>query len=243
MFMMKKLQGPIAVSVAAMFILGCVIVTTLAAKWSAYQQEKANSTLLGLWWNPRGPHDRDEGANVTVERVKAALDDGANIEARLELGGDTSLMLAAYHGNLECVKFLVSRGANVNAKSPGGWTALNDAVISRNLACVKFLVSQGADVNATATIADVSVLAQAIYTHKIDCVKYLVTKGADVNAKNRHGWTPLMVSAYLGRIDCVKVFIANGAEVNAKADNGETALSLAARHPQIVAILTAAGAR
>jgi len=182
---------------------------------SAAQKANANAELLGLWWKPGPPYDAHRGKNVTVAQLKAALDQGADVDARFsDSDGSTILMIAAYHGNLDCVKFLVSKGANVNARANGGWTPLIHAVISRNLACVKFLVSKGADVNAMAKSADMTVLKEAIMADNVSAnfgfVDFLVSKGADLNAKDI----------------C-----------------GETALVKARDHPDIAAFLKAAGAK
>ena len=88
-------------------------------------------------------------------------------------------------------------------------------------------------------------------------VGYLLAPGANhnVNAKDKNGWTALMMAAVKGNVDCVKNLIAAGAEVNAKNKDGCTALMMAAApHVKknylgedevhdVAAILRAAGAR
>ena len=76
-----------------------------------------------------------------------------------------------------------------------------------------------------------------------DCAKYLVSCGADVNAKDYSGITSLMRACEVNNKDTVTFLISQGADVNAKQRNGSTALSLAQHYPDIVAILTAAGAK
>ena len=51
--------------------------------------------------------------------------------------------------HVECVKLLLRKGANVNAK--GGETALITAVKCGNQKCVELLIKAGADVNLTDT--------------------------------------------------------------------------------------------
>ena len=52
-------------------------------------------------------------------------------------------------GQLEVVKWLVEKGADVNATNKDGRTVLHSAADSGQLDVVKWLVEKGADVNAT----------------------------------------------------------------------------------------------
>ena len=78
-------------------------------------------------------------------------------------------------------------------------------------------------------------------------VEDAIRGGADVNARNKDGWTALMLAA--GRVHHDSKVIASlvnaGADVNAKTQDGGTALMLAAKyhdHPEGVAVLINAGA-
>jgi len=63
--------------------------------------------------------------------------------------GRTPLHDATERGNIESVRFLVSKGADVNAKAPNGDTPLHRAAYeNENIEVVIFLVTQGADVHA-----------------------------------------------------------------------------------------------
>lgn len=55
-------------------------------------------------------------------------------------------------------------------------------------------------------------------------VRLLIARGGSVNAKNKHGYTALMVAAGGGHVDVVRALLAEGADVNAKDNNGYTAL-------------------
>jgi len=61
----------------------------------------------------------------------------------------TPLHSAVISRNIEVLTFLISTGANVNAKNINGWTPLHYAAGARgdNVEIVEFLVSKGADVN------------------------------------------------------------------------------------------------
>ena len=73
----------------------------------------------------------------------------------------------------------------------------------------------------TADAGDVdSELITAAMEGRSDTVRALLAKGADVNAKDKYGWTPLMLAALAGRADTVRTLLANGAHVNAKWNGG-----------------------
>ncbi|MFA5106679.1 MAG: ankyrin repeat domain-containing protein, partial [Candidatus Micrarchaeia archaeon] len=67
-------------------------------------------------------------------------------------------------------------------------------------------------------------LLEAVSSGDLAGVKEALAAGADVNAKDRDGYTALMVASYWGHMDIVKLLIAAGADVNAKSETGYTAL-------------------
>jgi len=78
------------------------------------------------------------------------LSQGSDVNAKDSDGGIAALHWAV-RTDIEPVKFLVSNGANVNAKREyDGCTPLMYAVMDGQVEIVKFLVSQGADVNVKA---------------------------------------------------------------------------------------------
>jgi hypothetical protein len=70
-----------------------------------------------------------------------------NIINLQDFTGQTTLMKAAWDNNLEIVKLLLERGANVNLQRSSGETALMDAVVKNNIEIIKLLIEHGADIN------------------------------------------------------------------------------------------------
>jgi ankyrin repeat protein len=60
----------------------------------------------------------------------------------------TLLHFVAWTGFVDLANMLISKGANVNAKSFSHWTPLHTAARGGHLELIKFLIANGADVNA-----------------------------------------------------------------------------------------------
>src|SRR5581483_644605 len=89
-----------------------------------------------------------------VKAVASALDNGADINAKNEMGV-SALWIAAGKGKLDVIELLVRRGADVNARD-GIWyqTPLSASVGGRKLEVAKLLVKTGAkDVDAALFMA------------------------------------------------------------------------------------------
>nr|XP_033336892.1 uncharacterized protein LOC117226539 [Megalopta genalis] len=94
-----------------------------------------------------------------------------------DCSGKSILQRAAQLGNLEMVKFLVKKGADVNAKTNNEISALRFAIGVGDWKIVKFLVDNGANVNDR-TSNGYSVLHFAVGKGRLRIVRFLVKNGA-----------------------------------------------------------------
>ena len=104
--------------------------------------------------------------------------------------GHTALMDAAKEGDVEAVKDLLHRGAEVDAKSSKGKTALHYAAANGRLDVVNLLISSGADLNARDRDWHTPLMLSAIYGCN-HTVQSLLNNGADPNAKTLAGTTAM----------------------------------------------------
>ena len=83
--------------------------------------------------------------------VQAAIDAGANLEARDDRDGRTPLMYAAWENeNPEVVQLLIDAGADLEARDETGRTPLMHAASdNENAEVVQLLLDAGADATAT----------------------------------------------------------------------------------------------
>ena len=96
--------------------------------------------------------------------------------------GYSIIHYAAYTGDVNRVKLLVKKGADVNAVARDRSTALHIAVKRNNLEVVQWLIANGANVNAK-DYGERSVLCYAACNGNLELVKYLADQGADVSFK------------------------------------------------------------
>ncbi len=101
-----------------------------------------------------------------------------------------TLIEAATKGHMHEVRRLLSEGAHVNAKWPGGWTALICAVHSGNAEVVQLLLDRGADINA-ATDDGRTALHHAAYYGNSHTLQLLLERGANLDAKDKEGRTAM----------------------------------------------------
>ncbi|HYZ84792.1 MAG TPA: ankyrin repeat domain-containing protein, partial [Bryobacteraceae bacterium] len=151
---------------------------------------------------------------------------GADANATMN-GGESVLMLAARSGNVEAVKVLLARGANLNSRERLGQTALMWAAAEGHTAVVRALIDAGADVDATLE-SGFKAFFFAVREGHLDTVRAFLAAGADVNAMMQRpsvpgkagnrprgpGTSPLMLAIQNGHYELAIALIDAGADPN-----------------------------
>ena len=142
------------------------------------------------------------------------------------------------------VRALLTRKADVNARSEDGSTALLWAAHWNDVATAGLLIRAQADANL-ANDFGMTPLSRACTNGSAALVELLLSSGANPNTRIATGETPIMTCASTGNVDAVRALIARGADVNAKepAQNQDALMWAASeRHPDVVRLLVEAGA-
>jgi ankyrin repeat protein len=148
-----------------------------------------------------------------VDAAKALLDAGADINAKEAWGGQSALMWAAAQSQAEMVKFLASKGANLNDHgkinqwerkviqeprpkdmNKGGFTALHYAAREGCAVCVENLLAAGADPDAEDPDRMTPLLLALMNLH-FDTAAVLVKGGADLDKWDLFGRSPIYMAA------------------------------------------------
>ena len=127
---------------------------------------------------------------------------------------------------LEYLKYFVSQGADVNAKTHEyNVTPLHWAVSIGDIEIVKFLVSKGADVHAKELTGSTPLFLAVPESGNVEIAQFLVSKGASVNVKDKEDVTPLHWAVGERNVNAVKFFVSQGADVHAEDVYGESPIS------------------
>ncbi len=91
------------------------------------------------------------------------------------------LVEMCFNGTVELSKFILSKGADINAKNPLGQISLDGGVGKQDSEFVQFLLSKGANADNRYSNG-LSTLAIAITTDNLEITEMLLKAGADPNA-------------------------------------------------------------
>lgn len=168
-----------------------------------------------------------EGASNLGERQRANSMFSVRIDGTRTDGGFTPLLFAAREGDLDLIRLLVERGADIHATSSLGVDALVVACVRGHVEVAKFLLERGADPNAMgagyAALHWAAGTWETVATHdypvgagewkalagipdrrrKLELINSLLDHGADPNIRTtdvppRFGFTQLNVVRLLG---------------------------------------------
>lgn len=151
-------------------------------------------TQLLRGFNPNTPDERGRtGLTLAMRqeswRVVDTLLSAPGIDLNLaNKQGETPLMLAAIKGNLEMVKKLAERGADINRE---GWAPLHYAAsagLEQSVPITAYLLEHSAYIDAASPNGTTPLMMAAQYSSE-DVVKLLIQEGADVTLRNQQGQT------------------------------------------------------
>ena len=135
-----------------------------------------------------------------MELVVDLLDDDPKLINTPDRDGWSPLHWAVSTHDKPMVVFLLSKGADVNAKTPKGSTPLHRAALEGFTDLADLLIVKGAQVNA-ADGEGMTPLHWAAYEGKKDTVVLLLAKGADASIRYHGTYTARRLAASKGHKD------------------------------------------
>jgi len=194
----------------------------------------SHSNRLRTWFNVYDDHHDDLSApwpkditclwvatHLGLEGlVKYCLEQGAEINPKDTIWGDTPLVLAVQEGHEAIVEILLENGAEVNAQDDIGWTALMVAPEwESDEAIVELLLRHHADPN----IQDKwgwTALIVVTHNNSETIVKLLLESNADPNIQDKMGLTALILAVKRNQDAVVKILLEHGANPNVQNGDG-----------------------
>ncbi len=173
--------------------------------------------------------------------VKALLSSGVDPNSQNTLGM-SALMIAAATGDVEIVKTLLEKGADVNFGSMFG-SPLTFAAFEGQADVMRLLLEKGADVAAKRP-DQMTVLMLAARNGNPEIIRELIARKANVAAVDNNNSTALSYAARAGKSEAVRVLLEAGAKVDIADNEGWTPLMHAAvnGHADTAALLVKKGA-
>lgn len=157
------------------------------------------------------------------------------------------LAYAAAYGNLDIVKLLLARGADINGQVAYGDVPLIKAAEHGNQDIIVYLLEQGADVNKPNAFG-ISPFIGFCAAGSVELVQLALKHGGKVNEsyvqrtqphQGGKNYSALQAAVARGKTDVVKLLLAHGGDPNIKDARGNTCLDLAREkgHEDLVKML------
>jgi len=172
-----------------------------------------------------------------IKQLEFMLNCGIQVNALVEVPHIlheklTLLHRDSYCGQVEVVRFIANRGADINIRDANNNnnnnTALHLVAESGSVDIINLLLEKGMSVNVTNT-NDSTPLHVSAQFGNIEATKDLVETGVAINYTNKSGVTALMVAAHCGKLENFCYLTEMGADINIRNNkNNNTALHYAA---------------
>ena len=183
--------------------------------------------------------------NNCLDLVNKLIGKGATVDLNHAITLSTPLHVATIFANLEIIKLLHEKGAQINKQDVYGKTPLILAVENKKgEEIVKFLMSVGADIKY-ADMSGKTAVHHAVLQGSLPIVGILLEDQDAANVQDVHGRTPLHYAAnYPIDPEIFHLLIKKKSLINAVDDKGRTPLHLAAKYNNMreVRVLLASGA-
>lgn len=168
---------------------------------------------------------------IAITKKLDSVDDVRDAE------GNYPLHIAAAYTQPTSIEFLLSKGADVNARNIAGQTPLHIAAFSGRADLVGLLLNAGSAIEAQYG-EGFNPLFLAIMRQDAASIVKLLDKGASLSAKMADGSSVMHVAATTNNPQIINLMVQRGAALDEPNANGETPLMVSARQNSPVAVYT-----
>ncbi|XP_044739630.1 serine/threonine-protein phosphatase 6 regulatory ankyrin repeat subunit C-like [Chrysoperla carnea] len=154
--------------------------------------------------------------NKHSEVAKLLLTSGTAVNSKennYQSTSETPLHFAVMNGDIEIMKMLLVRRANINAQNIYGQTPLHKAIEKNDrVEIIELLLKHEADVNVKDR-NDQTPLYVSIKNNRLEIIELLLKHNADVNVEDEDRNTPLFYAIQNPNLKITKLLLDNGANV------------------------------
>ncbi|XP_041969266.1 uncharacterized protein LOC121726098 [Aricia agestis] len=178
---------------------------------------------------------------IIRNHTKAAitlLQKESNVDLNEVCGGFTPLHVAAEHGHLDVVNYLIGRNANINAKNDNNWIPLHGAALKGHADVVKVLLLNGSEVYVK-SVDGSTPLHYAVENGSETVANVLLESGEKNDDFYENLNSVLPYACYMGNEAIVGLFLKYNVNINKQTKDRRTASHGAAErgHHKILTML------
>jgi ankyrin repeat protein len=115
----------------------------------------------------------------------------------------TAILNAAYVGDVEMVKAILTTEPDPDVRDTFGATALHDAIFQADLEVIQLLLDYGFDVDAVVPSLGYTPLHYAVWLNKPQVIPLLLKYKANKEIKNKEGQTPIQMATKQGKREVI----------------------------------------
>lgn len=169
--------------------------------------------------------------NNHAEVVTYLLDTGENINYQDSNYGKSALHHAAQNNNVQLIKELMKRKADITLRDKRSNTPFTIAVFYKKADAARYFLKSGIDANETGQYGQPAIIlatqsAQSmeysVFDENKKMLELLLKHGADINAQDSDGNTCLIDAAQDGNFAMVRYLLTKGADPSIQNNNGYT---------------------
>lgn len=138
------------------------------------------------------------------------------VKAGLDLDNIKAVQKAVLNGNIEMLKLLKEKGANLNVKNDDGDSIL---FYSSDYYTFKFLIDEGLSLDVTSK-SGLTPLMQACKIRDIRALNFILEKGVDIKSLKSSGQTGIHEAAFMGNAEVFEKLVKMGFDVNQPDKSG-----------------------
>lgn len=142
--------------------------------------------------------------------------------------GETVFHIAVWFSMTDWYKYLVTLGADRNARDRFGRVPLHYAAYTGNIESVRALLKYGASLDSTDEDGRLPLHYASEGGHFLLIPEFMTIKNANINCVDKRGRTPLHIAAQSGKGDMITELVQLGGDINFRDKDGNSPLHLAA---------------
>jgi len=218
---MKKQRNTTSTHYVSVLIVLLIIgfftlsVSTFAQKSSTEKDDSSQKELQQNIANCIWDRKLDELKKM-VEKDKSLAD----LKLKNE---ETPLTIASYAGYLDMVKYLLTKGVNIESKNKWNNNALMNAALTGYVEIGKLLIEHGANIEVHGS-ENYTPLQTALAYNNPDFALMLLNNGAKVKTTDFIDQPPIILASWYGNPQIIKTLVEKGSDINYAASDNNSVL-------------------